>query len=55
MPVEAAKPLQERQVEKVANTVAGMNQGQGPQITADKHVVTYRATVPPGTTDSQMQ
>ena len=53
--VEAAKPLQERQVEKVANLVAGAASGQDSTITADRHTVTYRATVPPSTSDDQMQ
>ena len=52
--VEAAKPAQERQASKVANLVAGTS-GQDSTITADKHTVTYRANVPPGTTDDQMQ
>ena len=61
--VEAAKPLQERQVEKVAKLVGanngtGANIGSSPldsTITADRATVTYRATVPPGTSDDQMQ
>lgn len=55
--------MQERQIEKVANLVAnsgatakgGASTPQDATITADKHTVTYRATVPPGTTDDQMQ
>jgi len=54
--IEAAKPMQERQIEKVANLVAttakgGASTPQDATITADMHKVTYRATVPPGTTD----
>jgi len=53
--IEAAKPMQERQVEKVANLVANSGAtakgAQDATITADMHKVTYRATVPPGTTD----
>jgi len=52
--VEAAKPAQERQVEKVANLVANQTKGQDSTITADKHTITYRATVPPGSSDDQM-
>ena len=42
-------------MEKVANLVAGAASGQDSTITADKHTVTYRATVPPNTSDDQMQ
>ena len=41
-------------MERVANLVSGTS-GQDSTITADKHTVTYRANVPPGTTDDQMQ
>lgn len=54
--IEAAKPLQERQVEKVANLVANQSaKGQDSTITADKHTITYKATVPPGTSDDQIE
>ena len=41
----------------MANLVASQNAGVNAQdstITADKHTITYRATVPPGTSDDQM-
>ena len=43
-------------MEKVANLVAGAaGSPQDSTITADRHTVTYRATVPPNTSDDQMQ
>ena len=53
--VEPAKPAQQRQVEKVADSVKmGVAAAKDAQITADKTTTTYNVRVPAGASDEQM-